>query len=199
MAVTIVSRGGGGRPAIFLDKDGTVLQNVPYNVDPALMQLAPGASEGLRLLAAFACPLIVVSNQDGVARGRFAASALTAVARRLAELFAQSGASLTGFYFCPHAPASPPQCDCRKPAPGLLTHAASRHGVNPQCSWIIGDILDDIEAGHRAGCRGVLIDNGNETEWRDGELRQPCARAADFAAAAREVANAWDIWSGATP
>src|SRR5690606_21518630 len=118
-----------------------------------------------------------------------------AVGRRLRELFADCGATLSGFYWCPHAPA--PGCGCRKPAPGLLLRAASEQHVDPQRSWMIGDILDDVEAGHRAGCRGVLVDNGNETEWRDGELRRPYARAADLAGAARQVAGAWDVWSGA--
>jgi histidinol-phosphate phosphatase family protein len=104
-------------PAVFLDKDGTLLEDVPYNVDPARIALAPGAGDGLRLLAATGLPLIVVSNQPGVALGYFPEHALDGVAQRLGELFALHGATLGGFYFCPHAPAADGSlhCACRKP------------------------------------------------------------------------------------
>ena len=93
----------GGR-AVFLDKDGTLIEDVPYNVDPALIRFTPGAVEGLRLLGDRGYRLFVVSNQPGVARGYFAESALAGVERRLQELLAQCGVSLTAFHYCPHAP-----------------------------------------------------------------------------------------------
>ncbi|AJW46762.1 MULTISPECIES: D-glycero-alpha-D-manno-heptose-1,7-bisphosphate 7-phosphatase [Ralstonia] len=161
--------------AVFLDKDGTLLQDVPYNVDPARIALAPGAGDGLRMLARTGLPLIVVSNQPGVALGYFQIEALEAVAQRLAELFAQHGATLGGFYFCPHAPLPDGSagCACRKPHDGLLRQAADSHGVTLEHSWMIGDILNDVEAGRRAGCRTILIANGNETHWLPGPMRVP--------------------------
>ena len=161
--------------AIFLDKDGTLLQDVPYNVDPARIVLAPGTGEGLRLLARTGLPLIVVSNQPGVALGYFQVEALEAVAQRLRELFAEHGATLSGFFFCPHAPLpdGTSSCACRKPHDGLLRQAANAHGIDLDASWMIGDILNDVEAGRRAGCRTVLIANGNETRWEPGRLRVP--------------------------
>jgi histidinol-phosphate phosphatase family protein len=178
--------------AVFLDKDGTVVEDVPYNVDPARIRLVPGAREGLRALHRAGYRLAVVSNQPGVARGCFPEAALAAVGHRLAQLLADFGVPLAGFYYCPHHPAgSVPgyavACGCRKPAPGLVLRAARDLGVSLGESWLIGDILDDVEAGRRAGCRTVLIDNGNETEWQLTPGRCPHHAVADLAEAARII------------
>lgn len=164
--------------AIFLDKDGTLVENVPYNVDPARVRLVPGAGAALRALAGLGFRLVVVSNQSGVARGFFEEEALAAVELRLHELLAPCAVELSGFYFCPHHPDGTVaryaiDCLCRKPAPGLLTRAAHDLGIDLRESWMIGDILNDVEAGIRAGCRTILVDNGNETEWVRGPHRQP--------------------------
>lgn len=165
------------RPALFLDKDGTLLEDVPFNVDPARMRFVDGAGEALAQLAALDVPLFVVSNQAGVALGRFEVARLDDVRERLEAMFAGCGATLTDAYFCPHHPQGSVAryavaCDCRKPRPGLLQRAAREHSVDLQRSWMVGDILDDIEAGKRAGCRSVLVCNGNETEWRPGVFRR---------------------------
>ena len=183
------------RPAIFIDKDGTLLDDVPWNVDPLKMRLAPGALDALRLFAWLELPLLVISNQSGVALGKFERHALDPVEARLRELAAEAGASFTGIYWCPHHPQGiVPEftrvCECRKPAPGLLLRAAREHRIDLSQSWFIGDILDDVEAGHRAGCRSVLIDNGNETEWLEGEGREPDIVAKDMYEAAIAVVNA---------
>jgi histidinol-phosphate phosphatase family protein len=177
------------QPAVFLDKDGTLVEDVPYNVDPTLIQLMPGAVEGLRALDAAGYRLIVVSNQSGVARGYFGEDALAVVERRLRELLCDASVELAGFYYCPHypkgvVPAYAVVCECRKPAPGLLLRAAREQGVDLARSWLVGDILDDIEAGRAAGCRTILLDNGHETEWRLSPPRSPHFKAADLAAAA---------------
>jgi histidinol-phosphate phosphatase family protein len=181
-----------GVAAVFLDKDGTLVEDLPYNVDPEKIRLAPGALEAARLLHDAGFRLVVVSNQSGVARGLFAESALQAVEERLRGLLAEAGVPLAGFYSCPHHPQGTVAeyagtCACRKPAPGLLVRAAQELGIDTQRSWLIGDILDDVEAGRRAGCRTVLLDNGHETEWLPGPLRQPDYRAADLAEAARLI------------
>jgi D-glycero-D-manno-heptose 1,7-bisphosphate phosphatase len=178
--------------AIFLDKDGTLVEDVAYNVDPALIRLTRGATEGLRTLQARSYRLLIVSNQSGVARGCFAEGALQAVERRLAELLAAAGVRLDGFYYCPHHPDGTVldyavECDCRKPAPGLLLRAAQDHQVDLTRSWLVGDILDDVEAGRRAGCRTILLNNGNETEWKLSPDRLPHHLAADLAEAAQIV------------
>lgn len=177
------------QPAIFIDKDGTLLDDVPYNVDIARMRFAPGAQRGLRLLARTGRPLVVVSNQSGVALGRFPEARLHEVGAQLQHMFAHCGAQLADFRWCPHAPLADgtPACACRKPASGMLHASAAALRLDLARSWLIGDILDDIEAAHRAGCRAVLIDNGNETQWRAGPLRVPEHCVPDFEAAAHCV------------
>jgi histidinol-phosphate phosphatase family protein len=179
-------------PVVFLDKDGTLVEDVPYNVDPAKVRLAPGAAAGLPRLAAAGFRLAVVSNQSGVARGFFPERALKVVEARLVELLGDIGVSLAGFFYCPHHPEGTvagyaKACDCRKPAPGLVLAAARELGTDPRACWVVGDILDDVEAGRRAGCRTVLIDNGNETEWTPGPFREPHFTVRDLAAAAAVI------------
>jgi histidinol-phosphate phosphatase family protein len=181
--------------AIFLDKDGTLVENVPYNVNPALLELTWHAGPGLQMLKQLGYALIVVSNQPGVAKGLFTETALQGVEQRLGGLLAQYGVTLDGFYYCPHSPDGMVErytmsCTCRKPMPGMLHRAAREHGIDLDQSWMVGDILHDVEAGRRAGCRTVLIDNGNETEWEMSALRMPDFRAADLYEAAVLIASA---------
>lgn len=178
-----------GRRAVFLDKDGTLVDDVPYNVDPGRMRFLPGVAEGLRRLHAAGFLLIVVSNQSGVARGLFPEDALNPVRERLDRMFADAGVPLAGFHWCPHHPEGRVRdysvtCSCRKPSPGLVRLAAAEYGVSPARSWMIGDILDDVEAGRAAGCRTVLLDNGHETVWSLSRPRMPDHVAGSLAEAA---------------
>jgi D-glycero-D-manno-heptose 1,7-bisphosphate phosphatase len=164
--------------AVFLDKDGTLIENVPYNVDPALIRLMPGTVQGLRKLCRAGYQLIVVTNQSGVARGYFNERDLQAVEQRICHLLAKSGVPMHGFYYCPHHPQGSVSryaiaCSCRKPLPGLVLRAAGEHGIDLATSWVIGDILDDVETGRRSGCQTILIDNGHETEWVRSPMREP--------------------------
>lgn len=181
-----------GKQAIFLDKDGTLINNVPYNVNLDRIQFAAGAVDGLRLLHAAGYALIVISNQSGVARGYFPESAILSVEQSLRERLAIAEIPLTGFYYCPHHPAGivtpyAISCDCRKPQPGLLYQAAQEQGIDLAQSWFIGDILDDVEAGRSAHCRTILIDNGNETEWQLSRHRLPHHLATNLQEAARII------------
>jgi D-glycero-D-manno-heptose 1,7-bisphosphate phosphatase len=184
------------RPAVFLDKDGTLLTDVSYNVDPRLMRLAPGAPQALKVFAAMGVPLHVISNQSGVALGRFDAAALHTVEEKLRQLVENAGATLVSVRWCMHHPLGTVApynhaCDCRKPAPGMLLSAAREHRIALSESWFIGDILDDVEAGNRAGCHTVLIDNGNETVWREGPDRTPERIVGDLCEAALAVRQAF--------
>jgi histidinol-phosphate phosphatase family protein len=117
-------------PAVFLDKDGTLVEDVPYCADPERMKLLPGAGPALRSLHEAGWRLAVVTNQSGVARGLFPESALAAVEARLREVLAAEGVPLAAFLYCPHhpdgvVPAYAVHCDCRKPEPGLILAAAA--------------------------------------------------------------------------
>jgi histidinol-phosphate phosphatase family protein len=180
-----------GTRAVFIDKDGTLVENVPYNVDPAKVRFTPHALEGLGLLAQAGYKLIVVTNQPGIALGQFDRAALKHLQSALTAMMKAEGVVLDDFFACPHAPATSPggvpQCLCRKPAPGLLRQAAGKHRIDLAESWMVGDILDDVEAGQRAGCRTVLLDVGNETIWRMSPLRTPHVRAHDLRDAAQQI------------
>jgi histidinol-phosphate phosphatase family protein len=180
------------RRAVFLDKDGTLIDDVPYNVDPLRVALARDAGRALRALKEHGFLLVVVSNQPGVALARFSLQALASIECRIQELLAASSVAIDAFYYCPHLPQAPNvryavRCLCRKPQPGLLRQAARDLKIDLTQSWLIGDILDDAEAGNRAGCHTVLVDAGNETEWRLGLHRQPHHFAASLRDAARLI------------
>jgi D-glycero-D-manno-heptose 1,7-bisphosphate phosphatase len=177
-----------GRKAVFFDKDGTLITNVPYNVDPRFVFFAEGAELCLTLLHKAGYKLVIVSNQSGVARGYFKEEALAPVAERLNGMFEEVGVPLLGFYYCPHHPegsvsAYAIPCSCRKPAPGLLLRAAADHEIDLSGSWVVGDILDDVEAGAKAGCRTALV-KGGETEWHLSPPRTPDVLAEDLVQAA---------------
>lgn len=165
------------RPAVFLDKDGTLVEPDDAAVaDPNRLRLVPGAGEALARLGAAGLALVLVTNESGIARGAFTRAQFArlqgALLRRLQEEF---GVTLTDVAVCPHAPDAQgrPACLCRKPAPGMLTRAARAHGLDLARSWMVGDLLDDVEAGHRAGAAGLLLDTGGETAWRRSPLREP--------------------------
>lgn len=179
---------GRGVPAVFLDKDGTLVHDVPYNVDPARVRLTPFTVDALRLLKGCGFRLVMVSNQPGLARGLFDQAALTRLLNHLGAMLEAEGVPLDSMHVCPHAPQITPACDCRKPAPGMLHRAATLHGIDLRRSWMVGDILDDVEAGHRAGCRSVLLDVGNETVWdQSTPHRVPDVRAAHLLEAAMAI------------
>jgi histidinol-phosphate phosphatase family protein len=180
------------RAAVFLDKDGTVVEDVPYNVNPALVRLAAGAREALPGFAASAYLIIIVSNQSGIARGLIAPDQMGDLERHLRRLFESVGGRLDGFYCCPHHPEGlVPEfsfdCTCRKPECGLIRAAAADHDIELSRSWMVGDILDDVEAGRRAGCRTVLLTNGNETLWKWDADRQPTHCVFNLNAAAEVI------------
>ncbi len=178
--------------AVFLDKDGTLIQDVPYNVHPDAIWLMPGAITGLKRLHKLGYKLIVITNQAGVAHGYFSERALRQVEEHLHWLLSLAGIPLTGFYYCPHHREGALSeyavaCDCRKPEPGLILRAADDHDIDCGRSWMVGDILHDVEAGQRAGCRTILINNGGETEWQLSENRLPQFMAGNLVEVARII------------
>ena len=180
-----------GPRVVFLDKDGTLIEDLPYNVDPRRIRLAPGASQALRLWAEHGWSIAIITNQSGVARGYFALEDLDAVADHLAAVVREHGGTWAGFYACPHLPDGINEyaidCDCRKPEPGLLQTASRELEVSPQASWFIGDTWMDMAAGNAAGCRTILVG----PEWRRSSTypadAQPDHVVPDLLAAARIV------------
>lgn len=183
--------------AIFLDKDGTLVHALPADTASGRLALCRGAGPALRLLARLDYRLFVVADAPDVAFGRCDAGALDAAGGRLRDLLAREQLELGGVYWCPHHPEGTvapwaAACHCRKPLPGLLLMAARDHGIDLRASWMVGDVLHDIEAGNRAGCRTILIDNGSEGEWRLGPRRVPTRMAPDLYTAAVLIASHGD-------
>jgi D-glycero-D-manno-heptose 1,7-bisphosphate phosphatase len=151
----------------------------------------------LRLLARLDYRFFVVSGQQAIAQGEVDEDAMEPMAHRLGDLLFRERLDLDGFYYCPHHPTGSVaryavDCSCRKPQPGLLMKAAMEHEIDLRSSWMIGASLHDIEAGNRAGCRTLLIDNGTETEWRLGPRRVPTRIAPDLYAAAVLITSEGD-------
>jgi histidinol-phosphate phosphatase family protein len=177
------------RSIIFLDKDGTLIDDLPYNVDPRRIRFAPRAKEAVRLWAEHDLAIAIVTNQSGVARGYFTTDELEILADHLEQELGDLGARWAGFYACPHLPEGINEyaidCDCRKPAPGLLRQAAEDLGADPANCWFIGDTWMDVVAGRTAGCRTILV--GPEVrgvgDWPDD--RQPDHAVRDLLDAAR--------------
>ncbi|MEX6689786.1 HAD family hydrolase [Danxiaibacter flavus] len=164
--------------AVFIDKDGTLIKDVPYNVNPELIFLNDNIAEVLSILRDNGYLLILVSNQAGIAKGFFSKEELMIASSKIIELLAEESAYLDAYYYCPHHPeGTMPEfsvsCSCRKPAPGMLLMAAREHNIDLSQSWMIGDILDDMEAGKRAGCKTIFYNNGNETAWEMNAFRKP--------------------------
>jgi D-glycero-D-manno-heptose 1,7-bisphosphate phosphatase len=165
------------KAAVFLDKDGTLINDVPYNVDPSKISFVEDAFSALRDLQQNGFKLFLISNQPGIAFNYFNEEALIFSINHIINELSNNGIRLDGFYYCPHHPEGVNEfkkdCSCRKPLDGLIRQAAYENEIDLQSSWMVGDILNDTEAGNRAGCKTVLIDNGNETEWILSDMREP--------------------------
>lgn len=141
--------------AVIFDRDGTIVIDVPYNGNPAAVQLVPGIRDALDRLRAASIPIGVVSNQSGVGRGMLTLEQVEAVNRRVEELLGPFAVSL----YCPHGPDD--DCECRKPKPKLILEAARAMGVDPSCCLVIGDKTSDVEAAKNAGARGIFVDGAH--------------------------------------
>lgn len=137
---------------MLFDRDGTLIEDVPYNGDPQLVVPVAQARESLDRLRAAGFAVAVISNQSGVGRGIITIAQVESVNRRVEELLGP----FAGWFYCPHAPQD--ACDCRKPKPKLILEAAKALGVPPICCIVIGDTSSDIEAAMNAGAIGILID-----------------------------------------
>lgn len=138
-----------------MDRDGTMIVDVPYSGDPERVRLVPGAAAAMRRLQLAGYALVLISNQSGIARKIFDPSDLERVHGRLVGLLRDQGVTLTNAYYCPHAPSD--GCACRKPSPGMILRAAEELGIDLAASVVIGDSPSDVAAGKAAGCRTILL------------------------------------------
>ena len=200
-------------PAIFLDRDGTLVHARHYPSRPDELVLYDGIGSGLRRLQEADFRLVVITNQSGLARGLFTDSDLDLMHDHLRAELARFGVRLEGVYHCPHHPEGTipvlsVTCDCRKPEPGMLRRAAAELDLDLARSWFLGDILDDVEAGNRAGCCTVLVDLGTEPPptapiRRPDHVARDTAHALAIVAAVEGLGPAVDLayrpptWSGA--
>ena len=174
----------GTRPAAFLDRDGTLVEDPGYLHRPEDVRLLPGAAGAVARLNAAGYLVVVVTNQSGIARGLYEVAAYQAVQRRLADLLAGEGARLDGAYYCPHHPDHSGPCECRKPGVRLFQEAARALGIDLRRSWFVGDKAGDVTPARTLGGRGILVATG------EGPAHAAAARAAgatvvaDLAAAA---------------
>ena len=155
----------GARPAVFLDRDGTINEQMGYINHLSRFRLLPGAVEAIRLLNAQQVPVVVVTNQSGLARGYFPQVLLDEVHATMKGLLAEQGAWLDGLYVCPHHPEAKEEqyrknCNCRKPRTGLLEQAAAELNLDLAGSYLVGDRWSDITCAAQAGCTPVLVLTG---------------------------------------
>ncbi|MBV8514334.1 MAG: D-glycero-beta-D-manno-heptose 1,7-bisphosphate 7-phosphatase [Acidobacteria bacterium] len=171
------------RPAVFLDRDGTISDDVGYLNDVSQFRMFPFAAEAIRKLNDANLPVIVVTNQSGVGRGMFSESMVHIVHEEMTQQLAAAGAHLTAIYYCPHT--SDDDCQCRKPKPGMIRQAAREHGVDLVRSFVVGDRYGDVELAQANGGRGVLVRTGYGAEDLRvngaGWARQPDFVAEDLA------------------
>jgi len=153
------------KPAVFLDRDGTVNEQMGYINHVSRFVLLPGAGQAIRLLNEAGYLAIIVSNQSGVARGYYPVDLVHQVHDKMKTLIKKDGATLDGIYFCPHYPngkVSPYAmgCDCRKPGTGLIRKAEADFDIDMENSYVIGDRCSDIEMAHNAGLKSILVKTG---------------------------------------
>ncbi len=153
------------RIAVFLDRDGTISEEVDYLDNADMLRLIPRAAEAIRLINESGLLAVVVTNQSGVARGYFTEHVLKDVHNRMELLLKAEGARIDKIYYCPHHPeVGLPEylldCDCRKPRIGMIEAAAKDLNIDVSCSYVIGDKIIDIELAHKAGARGILVMTG---------------------------------------
>jgi D-glycero-D-manno-heptose 1,7-bisphosphate phosphatase len=189
--------------AVFLDRDGTVNEEVGYLRDISMLRLIPGAGQAIHRLNKAGFKVILITNQSGVARGYFPEDLVHRAHARLDELLKADNAWIDAVYYCPHHPTAgnshfTVDCDCRKPRTGLIERAVKDHTIDITRSYMVGDKWSDIELAQRAGVHGVLVMSGfapdDPGNRRPERLKEPDFRARDL----QEAAN-WIIGSGEEP
>jgi D-glycero-D-manno-heptose 1,7-bisphosphate phosphatase len=152
------------RPAVFLDRDGTIAEEVGYLNHPSRFRMFPFAAAAVRRLHEGGLPVVIVTNQSGVRRGYFPESLVHTVNELMTQQLAAAGARIEAIYYCPHTSAD--GCNCRKPKTGMLVHAAREHSLDLRRSFVVGDRYRDVELANNAQARSILVRTG----YGEGEL-----------------------------
>jgi len=168
--------------AVFLDRDGTVNEEVGYLRDLKQLELIPGAGAAIKRLNDAGLRVVLVTNQSGIARGYFSEAFVLETHEVLKRLLGEEGARIDGIYYCPHHPTAgnahyTKACDCRKPDTGMIDQAARDLDIDVKASFVVGDKWSDVELGQRAGARSILVRTGfahdDPGNIRPGHLREP--------------------------
>jgi D-glycero-D-manno-heptose 1,7-bisphosphate phosphatase len=157
-----------GKAAVFVDRDGTICFDKHYLADPKELELIPTVTQGIRRLNEAGIPVIVITNQSGIARGFFDEKALARIHAKLGEMLASEHARIDDIFYCPHMPDA--GCRCRKPRTGMIEDAAKRHGIDLGQSFVIGDRMMDIEMAHMVKAMGILVPEPGDQYRVDNEV-----------------------------
>ena len=176
------------RPAIFLDRDGTLIEHVHYLSDPALVRLLPGVAKALRRFRRAGFVRVLVTNQSAVGRGMLTTERLNQIHAEMNRQLAMHGATIDAIYYCPDAPAGDDRTLVenleRKPGPGMLLRAAADLKLDLGVSWMVGDLISDVLAGQNAGCRSILLESGQTAPEQAQKLSGRFLTASSLATAA---------------
>jgi D-glycero-D-manno-heptose 1,7-bisphosphate phosphatase len=183
--------------AVFLDRDGTINEEVGYLKSLDLLKIIPGAGAAIKRLNEAGFKVVIITNQSGVARGYFPESLVHEAHALLIAMLQKEGASIDGIYYCPHHPTEGNSkhtilCDCRKPATGLMDRAARELDIDLKRSFMVGDKWSDVELGHRAGARTILVRSGFAADDQ-GNMRLSHVEDPDFTAHDLAGAVVWII------
>lgn len=178
------------RKAVFLDRDGTLNEDLGYVYRPEDWHWLPGVIETLRRLHAWGFVLVVVSNQSGIARGLYTLDDLHALEQWVASELIAQGACIDAWYACPHLPEITGTCTCRKPNPGLLLQAAHDLHIDLAHSWMVGDKVRDVLAGIAAGCQCILLRPAGQTSEQDSPVPKNVSIVPHLAAAGIRIMEA---------
>jgi len=188
------------KPAVFLDRDGTILDELGYLTPDSTIHLYPYSIDAIRLLSRAGFAVVIITNQGGIGLGLYDHAFVDRTHAMLGAKFAEGGAEVAGWYYCPHHPEAVVAefkmvCECRKPATGLVTAAAKDLNLDLGASWIVGDQWRDIEVAHRTGARSILVrtgyGSGLEAKWPE-KIAPPTAVADNLMAAAAHILRARD-------
>ncbi|MGQ0734113.1 MAG: D-glycero-alpha-D-manno-heptose-1,7-bisphosphate 7-phosphatase [Acidobacteriota bacterium] len=182
-------------PAVFIDRDGTILDELGYLTPASTVHVYPYSVDAIRLLVRGGFTVVVITNQGGIGLGLYDHAFVDRTHASLEARFAAGGGTIGGWYYCPHHPEAivaefKQVCDCRKPAPGLVRTAARDLGLDLHASWVVGDQWRDIEVAHRTGARSVLVRTGYgrslELNWPD-KVAPPTIVADNLIAATAQI------------